>query len=102
MKSGHGRLILREGIELPVGYCLLHSHGANGCDGILIGNIRSIDQKTFLKPIRILLDEGRAFMAHVVSHSERHIRFATNLGQLISRGKGRFRRRPAAPLTASR
>lgn len=98
MQPGHGRLILRDGTDLIVGYCLLRSHAASGCCGILIGNIRSIDQSIFLKPIKIALGEGNAFVAHVVSHSERHIRFATDLGQLISRTKGRFGRRSGGPL----
>ncbi|MCA0421151.1 hypothetical protein [Bosea beijingensis] len=98
MQSGHGRLILRDGTDLLVGYFLLHSHAAGGCRGILIGNIRSIDRSSFLKPIKIALDEGNAFVAHVISHSERHIRFATDLGQLISRAEGRFGRRSSRPL----
>jgi hypothetical protein len=101
MQPGHGRLILRDGTDLLVGYCLLHSHAAGGCRGILIGNIRSIDQSAFLKPIKIVLDEGNAFVAHVVSHSERHIRFATDLGQLIFRAKGCFGRRSHRPLAVN-
>ena len=80
MKPGQGRLILRDGTDLPVGYCLLDSEAAHGCRGILIGNIRSIDQSAFLKPIQIALGEGKAFVARVVSRSERHIRFATDCG----------------------
>jgi len=98
MQPGHGRLILRDGTDLLVGYCLLHSKSAGGCHGILIGNIRSVDQTAFLKPIRIALDEGNAFIAHVVSHSERHIRFVTDLGQLVSRAKRRFGRRSSRPI----
>jgi hypothetical protein len=80
MQPGQGRLILRDGTDLPVGYCLLDSEGAHGCRGILIGNIRSIDQNAFLKPIQLVLGEGNALFAHVVSRSERHIRFATERG----------------------
>jgi len=94
MNPGHGRLILRDGTDLPIGYCLFRSHAADGCCGILIGNIRSIDRGSFLKPIKIALDDGNAFVARVISHSERHVRFVTNLGQLIARSKGRFGRRP--------
>lgn len=101
MQPGHGRLILRDGTDLLVGYCLLHCYTAGGCRGILIGNIRSVDQSAFLKPIKIALDEGNAFVAHVVSHSERHIRFATDLGQLIVRAKGRFGRRSGRPLAVN-
>jgi hypothetical protein len=91
MHPGHGRLILRDGTDLPVGYCLLPPQAAEGCRGILIGNIRSIDRNAFLKPIRIALeDDEPAFMAHVISHSERHVRFVTNLGQLRSRAKARI------------
>lgn len=101
MHPGHGRLILPDGTDLPVGYCLLHSRAANGLRGILIGNIRSIDQSAFLKPIKIVLGDRDAFVAHVIGHSERHIRFATDFGQLISRTKGRFGRRSGRPLAAS-
>ena len=91
MQPGHGRLILRDGTDLPVGYCLLQSQGAGGCRGILIGNIRSLDQNALLKPIQIALDNEPAFAALVISHSERHVRFATNLGQLSSRAQARIR-----------
>ncbi|WP_139218978.1 hypothetical protein [Bosea sp. CRIB-10] len=101
MQPGHGRLILRDGTDLPVGYCLLPSPIAGDCRGILIGNIRSIDRNAFLKPIQIALADGHAFVAHVISHSERHIRFVTNNSQLSSRAdvgiRGNYR-----PIAASR
>ena len=101
MKAGHGRLILHDGTDLLVGYCFVHSRAANDCRGILIGNIRSIDQNTFSGPIKVAFDGENPFVAHVVSHSERHIRFATDLGQLTFRAKGRFSRRSGRPLTVS-
>lgn len=101
MQSGHGRLILRDGTDLPVGYCLLSSPIAQGCRGILIGNIRSIDRNAYLKPIHIALADGHAFVAHIISHSERHIRFVTDNSQLSSRAnvgiRGSYR-----PIAASR
>ncbi|HEV7324362.1 MAG TPA: hypothetical protein VGN91_04790 [Bosea sp. (in: a-proteobacteria)] len=101
MQAGHGRLILRDGTELPVGYCLLPSQTAEGCRGILIGSIRSIDRNAFLKPIQIALADGHAFVAQVISHSERHIRFVTNRGQLSSQTKVDLRR-DCRPVAASR
>lgn len=101
MQPGHGRLILRDGTDLPVGYCLLPSRTAEGCRGILIGNIRSIDRNAFLKPIQIALDDGHPFVAQVISHSERHIRFVTNRGQLSSRAKVGIKRN-YRPVAASR
>jgi hypothetical protein len=99
MQPGHGRLILRDGTDLLVGYCLLHCYTAGGCRGILIGNIRSIDRNAFLKPIQIALADGHAFVAHVIGHSERHIRFVTN--RLSSRTKVGIRRN-YQPVAASR
>ncbi len=101
MSPGHGRLILRDGTDLPIGYCLFRSQAAGGCRGILIGNIRSVDQSSLLKPIKIAPDDGNAFVAHVISHSERHVRFATSLDQLISRSKRSGDRR-GRPLAVSR
>lgn len=101
MKSGHGRLILRDGTDIPIGYSLLRSESTNGCRGILIGQIRSVDWSCFLEPIRIALDNGRAFAAHVVTHSERHVVFVTSLGQLISRSKRRLPRRRGRPLAVA-
>lgn len=93
MEPGHGRLLLRDGTDLPIGYCLIRSQTTNGCRGILIGNIRSVDRRIFLKPIKIALNDGSAFVAHAIGHSERHVRFVTNLGQLISRYKSQIGRR---------
>lgn len=100
MKSGHGRLILRDGTDLPIGYCLFRSEAAGGCCGILIGNIRSVDRGSFLKPIHIALDDGNALVAHVIGHSERHVRFVTSLGKLISRSKGRIPRTRGGPVAS--
>lgn len=98
MKSGHGRLILRDGTDLRIGYCLFRSEAAHGCRGILIGNIRSLDQDIFHKPIEIGLGDGSALVAHVISHSERHVRFVTSPEQLNSWSKNRFQRRRNRPL----
>jgi len=75
MISGHGRLILRDGTELPVGYCLFYAHCFSWCSGMLIGNIRSVDPGTFSKPIEVALDDGRVLLALGTGHSDRHVRF---------------------------
>lgn len=98
MKSGHGRLILRDGTDLPIGYCLFRSEVGVGCYGILIGNIRSVGQDRFLKPIKITLNNGDALVAYDTGHSERHVRFVTNLGRLMSRSKGRLPQRTGPSL----
>lgn len=98
MNSGQGRLILCDGTDLPIGYCLFRSEPAVGRCGVLIGNIRSVDRDSFLRPIRIALSDGNAFSAHVISHSERHVRFVTSLGQNLSRSRSRFSRRRALRL----
>lgn len=100
MEPGHGRLILRDGTDLPVGYCILQSQAADGCRGILIGNIRSIDAKAFLTPIKLSLGEQHVFAAHVISHSERHVRFVSILDWLGRRTKARFgtNKRPMAAI----
>jgi len=82
MQSGHGRLILRDGTDLPVGYCLLQPLATEGCRGILMGNIRSLDPKALQKSIQIALDDESTFAAVVIGLSERHVRFVANPGQL--------------------
>lgn len=78
MKSGHGRLILRDGTDVPIGYHLAHDDPRLWCQGTLIGDMRSIDPGSFCKDLRVDLDDGIKMVVLVTAHSDRHISFVGN------------------------
>ncbi|MGF7056105.1 hypothetical protein GGC47_005321 [Bosea sp. OAE752] len=63
MKSGHGRSILRDGTDLSIGYCFAQNESGPGCQGTLIGNIRSVDPGSFGNSFRLVLYEGEELVA---------------------------------------
>lgn len=57
MKSGQGRLILRDGTDLPIAYRLVHNEYGSWCSGTLIGDIRSVDPGSFSQGMRAELED---------------------------------------------
>ncbi|RYF30718.1 MAG: hypothetical protein EOO23_04490 [Comamonadaceae bacterium] len=75
MKSGQGRLILRDGTDLPIGYRLMHNEYGLWCSGTLIGDLRSVDPGRFTHGLKALLADGTYIALLVTGHSDRHVTF---------------------------
>ena len=75
MFSGHGRLILRDGTDLPIGYRLVHNEFGSWCSGILIGDVRSVDPGSFCEGVDVELDGRYKLIALITGYSERHLSF---------------------------
>jgi len=75
MKSGQGRLILRDGTDLPIAYRLVHNEYGSWCSGTLIGDIRSVDPGSFSQGMRAKLEDGYDIVLLVTAYSDRHLSF---------------------------
>ncbi len=75
MKSGQGRLILRDGRDVPIGYRLMHNELGNWCNGTLIGDMRSVDPGGFSHGLKADLADGNSIALLVTGHSDRHVTF---------------------------
>ncbi len=75
MKSGQGRLILRDGTDRPIGYRLMHNEFGDWCSGTLIGDMRSVDPGGFGHGLKAQLADGTAIALMVTGHSDRHVTF---------------------------
>ncbi|MGF7055623.1 hypothetical protein GGC47_004836 [Bosea sp. OAE752] len=75
MKSGHGRVILRDGTELSIGYCFAQNESGSVCQGTLIGDIRSVDPGSFSNSFSLVLSGGEELVALATAYSDRHINF---------------------------
>ncbi len=75
MKSGQGRLILRDGTDRPIGYRLMHNEFGPWCGGTLMGDIRSVDPGTFSHGLKVELADGTTIALLVTGHSDRHLTF---------------------------
>ncbi len=78
MKSGHGRLILRDGTDLPIGYRLVFDEFGHWCSGTLIGNIRSVDPGRFCEDMTAQLDDNSEIVLLVTGYSDRHVSFVAS------------------------
>ena len=78
MQSGHGRLILRDGTDLPIGYRLAYDGFGHWCSGTLIGNIRSVDPGSFSKNMVAQLDDNSEIVLLVIGYSDRHVSFVAS------------------------
>lgn len=74
MKSGHGRLILRDGSDVAVSY-LLNDFGS-WCSGTLIGDMTAIGPADFSRGLKVRLEHGPDLVPMVIGHSEIHLTFA--------------------------
>lgn len=75
MISGHGRLILHDGTDLPIGYRLVHNEYNSWCTGTLIGDVRVVDPGIFSKGVDIELEGRVRLVALITGYSERHLSF---------------------------
>jgi len=75
MKSGHGRLILCDGTDLPIAYRLQSDQLGHWCTGTLIGDVRSADPGGFGEGLKARLDDGRDIALLVTGYSDRYISF---------------------------
>uniref|UniRef100_A0A9E7ZYL7 Uncharacterized protein n=1 Tax=Bosea sp. NBC_00436 TaxID=2969620 RepID=A0A9E7ZYL7_9HYPH len=74
MKSGHGRLILRDGSDVAVSY-LLNDFGS-WCSGTLIGDMTAVGPADFSRGLKVRLEDGPDLVPMVIGHSEIHLTFA--------------------------
>jgi len=75
MLSGHGRLILHDGTDLPIGYRLVHNEYGSWCSGTLIGNVQSVAPGSFCEGVDVELDGRLRLVALITGYSERHLNF---------------------------
>ena len=91
MKSGQGRLILRDGTDLPIGYRLVYNEFGCWCGGTLIGDMRSVDPGGFCEGLKAKLDDNSEIALLVTGYSDRHVSFVAKfeLGTSLDRGNAR-------------
>ncbi len=91
MKSGHGRLILRDGTDLPIAYRLQSDQLGHWCTGTLIGCISSADPGGFGEGLKARLDDGRDISLLVTGYSDRYISFVAtfDIGARLDRENAR-------------
>ena len=90
MKSGQGRLILRDGTDLPIAYRLVHNEYGSWCSGTLIGDIRSVDPGSFSQGMRAQLGNGHEIVLLVTAYSDRHLSFVAKFDGSAARGPSVF------------
>lgn len=75
MKSGHGRLILRDGTDVSLEYRLATAEGGTQRQGTLIGDLSTIDPGEFTYKVRYVPADGEAFALLVTTFTDRHLAF---------------------------
>lgn len=86
MKSGHGRLILRDGSDVAVSY-LLNDFGS-WCSGTLIGDMTAVSPADFSHGLKVRLEDGPDLVPMVIGHSEIHVTFAARYNARTTRTSG--------------
>jgi len=74
IKSGHGRLILRDGSDVAVSY-LLNDFGS-WCSGTLIGDMKAVSPDDFSHGLKVRLEDCSDLVPMIIGHSEIHVTFA--------------------------
>jgi hypothetical protein len=82
MRTGQGRMILRDGAEVPLTYCLAILKDRSRCHGTLFGDLSQIDAQEFTSTIRYVLADGEQFMLRVTTSSDVDLTFVGDLDQL--------------------
>ncbi len=85
MLSGHGRLILRDGTDLPIGYRLVHNEFGSWCSGTLIGDVSSVDPGSFGEGVNVELDGRYLLVVLITAYSDRHLSFVANFAPAAER-----------------
>lgn len=86
MLSGHGRLILRDGTDVPIGYRLVHNEFSSWCSGTLIGDVRSVDPGDFSEGVNVELDGRFKLIALITGYSDRHLSFVAKFDRAAADG----------------
>ena len=75
MRTGLGRLILRDGTDLPFSYNMANGEFGGICNGSLKGDIWSIDPREFAVRMNFHTEDGLRIGLLVTHHSDRPLTF---------------------------
>jgi hypothetical protein len=82
MKSGQGRLILRDGTDVPLDYCLATLKDGTRRHGSLIGDLSKIDKGEFAYLARYVPADGEEFALLVTTFNDNYLTFVSPVVQL--------------------
>lgn len=80
MKSGQGRLILRDGTDVPLQFSFTDPNGA-GRHGSLIGDLSQIDPGEFAYRLRYVPAHGNTIALLVTNFSDKHLTFIVDFDE---------------------
>lgn len=80
MKSGQGRLILRDGTDVPLQFSFTDPNGARR-HGSLIGDLSQIDPGEFAYKLRYALADGNTIALLVTKFSDKHLTFIVDFDE---------------------
>ncbi|WP_114853052.1 hypothetical protein [Bosea caraganae] len=81
MKSGHGRLILRDGMDVPLDYCMAALKEGARRHGSLIGDLSKIDAGEFAYTIRYVPADDDEFTLLVTTFHDNYLTFVSDVVQ---------------------
>lgn len=80
MKSGQGRLILRDGTDVPLDFCLATLKDGTRRHGTLMGDLTKVDVGEFAYKVRFVPADGEEFVLLVTSFNDNCLTF---LGDVV-------------------
>lgn len=75
MKSGQGRLILRDGTDVPLEYRIAHQEFGSRCQGSLIGDLSTVNPGIFAERLQFISSDGMKVALLVTNYSDSHLTF---------------------------